>query len=66
MPYINIKVTNEQVSKAQKRQLVERTTQLLVDVLDKDPVTIHIVIDEVEVDNWGVHGQLYSELRKSS
>ena len=66
MPYINIKVTNEQVSKAQKRQLVERTTQLLVDVLDKDPATIHIVIDEVEVDNWGVHGQLYSELRKSS
>ncbi|MEL6836575.1 MAG: 4-oxalocrotonate tautomerase family protein [Bacteroidota bacterium] len=66
MPYINIKVTNEQVSKAQKRQLVERTTQLLVDVLDKDPATIHIVIDEVEVDNWGVRGQLYSELRKSS
>lgn len=66
MPYINIKVTNEQVSKAQKRELVEGTTQLLVDVLGKDPAVIHIVIDEVAVDNWGVHGKLYSELPKSS
>ena len=64
MPYINIKVTDEQVTREQKRELIERATQMVVDVLDKSPETTHIVIDEVNVDNWGVKGKMYSELKK--
>lgn len=63
MPYINIKVTDEAVTKEQKRQLVEGATQLVVSILDKNPETTHVVIDEVPVDNWGVMGKLYSELK---
>ena len=63
MPYINIKVTDEGVTQAEKRLLVAGVTQLVVEVLDKDPETTHVVIDEVPVDNWGVKGQLYSELK---
>ena len=63
MPYINIKVTDEGVTKEQKRQLVEGATQLVVSILDKNPETTHVVIDEVPVDNWGVKGKLYSELK---
>lgn len=62
MPYINIKVTDENVTCEQKQQLVAGATRLVVDILNKNPDTTHVVIDEVNVDNWGVKGQLYSEL----
>lgn len=56
MPYINIKITNEGVSSEQKRQLIEGATQLLVDVLNKNPKTTVVVIDEMETDNRGIGG----------
>ena len=64
MPYINIKVTDEQVTREQKQQLIAGATQLVVDILNKKPETTHVVIDEVPVDNWGVSGKQYSELKK--
>ncbi len=36
MPYVNIKVTDDNVTAEQKRQLIQGTTQLLVDVLNKN------------------------------
>lgn len=65
MPFINIKVTDEQVTKEQKQQLIAGTTQLMVDVLKKNPATTHVVIDEVNIDNWGVNGQQYSQIKKA-
>jgi len=64
MPYINIKVTDEQVTKEQKRQLIEGTTQLVVDVLNKNPKTTHVVIEEIPIDNWGVDAKQYSNSKK--
>ncbi|MCL2790286.1 MAG: 4-oxalocrotonate tautomerase family protein [Desulfobulbus sp.] len=59
MPYVNIKVTggNEAPTAEQKAELIRRATQMLVDVLDKDPATTVVVIDEVALDNWGVGGE---------
>ncbi len=64
MPYVNIKITNEGVTKAQKHQLVTGVTKLLSTVLNKNPATTVVVIDEVEMDNWGIGGELVSERRK--
>lgn len=64
MPYVNIKVTDEQVTKEQKAALIKGATQLLVDVLNKNPATTFVVIDEVNTDNWGVGGEVVTELRK--
>ena len=64
MPYINIKITDEGVSKEQKEALIEGATQLLVDVLGKNPATTVVVIDEVNTDNWGVGGEQVTELRQ--
>ena len=64
MPYINIRVTDEAVTKEQKRQLIEGATQLVVDVLNKNPKTTHVVIDEVPINNWGVNGKQYSGTKK--
>ncbi|WP_349371683.1 4-oxalocrotonate tautomerase family protein [Salinarimonas sp.] len=64
MPYVNIKVTREGVTPAQKKALVEGATRLLVDVLGKNPATTVVVIDEVDTDNWGVGGVVVTERRR--
>ncbi|WP_127019676.1 tautomerase family protein [Flagellimonas beolgyonensis] len=63
MPYVNIKITDENVTITQKKELIKGVTQLLVDILNKRPETTHVVIDEVPIDNWGVQGELYSEIK---
>ncbi|SGZ02346.1 Putative tautomerase [Moritella viscosa] len=66
MPYINIKITDEQVTKEQKAQLIAGATQLLVDVLGKNPKTTVVVIDEVNTDNWGIGGEVVTTLRQKT
>ncbi len=56
MPYVNIQVTRENVSAQQKAELIAGVTELLQRVLDKDPALTHVVIDEIDPDNWGVGG----------
>ncbi len=63
MPYVNIKVTREGVTPEQKQQLIAGATQLLVDVLGKNPATTVVVIDEVDTDNWGIGGEQVTHLR---
>ena len=64
MPYINIQITREGVTRAQKAQLIAGVTDLMVRVLDKNPATTHVVITEVELDNWGVGGLPVPEFRR--
>ena len=65
MPYVNLKVTRgPEVTREKKAALVAGISTLLVDVLNKRPEQIHIVIDEVEEDNWGFAGMLTSDYRR--
>lgn len=64
MPYVNIRITREGATREQKAQLIKETTELLVRVLDKDPATTFVVIDEVETDDWGVAGETVTTLRR--
>ena len=57
MPYVNIKITKEGVSPEQKAELISGVTNLLQRVLNKNPATTVVVIDEVETDNWGIAGE---------
>ena len=66
MPYVNIKITKDGASQEQKQALIAGATQLLVDVLGKDPKALVVVIDEVETDNWGIAGVSVTELRKDN
>jgi len=66
MPYVNIKITDEQVTPQQKSALIKGATQLLVDVLGKNPATTVVVIDEVNTDNWGVGGQVVTDIRRDA
>lgn len=64
MPYVNIQITREGVSAEQKAALIQGTTDLLVKVLHKDPATTFVVIDEVDLDNWGVGGLPVAQYRR--
>lgn len=64
MPYVNVRITKDGVTTEQKRQIVEEITQTLVRVLGKKPEHTHIIIDEIEPENWGFAGMLTTEYRK--
>ncbi|MDG0795787.1 tautomerase family protein [Pectobacterium punjabense] len=66
MPYVNIKVTGgaEAPTVEQKSELIREVTQLLARVLNKNPATTVVIIDEVDMDNWGVGGETTTQRRK--
>jgi len=66
MPYINIKITDEGVTREQKQALIKGTTELMVKVLNKNPATTFVVIDEVNTDNWGIGYDQVTDLRKQA
>jgi len=64
VPYVNVKITRDGVTPEQKARIVAEITDTLVRVLGKKPEHTHIVIDEVEPENWGFAGVLTTEFRK--
>jgi len=64
MPYVNVKITREGATAEQKAEVIRRMTQVLVDVLGKNPETTVVVIDEVDTDNWGIGGTTVTERRR--
>lgn len=63
MPYVNIKITKEGATAEQKEKLISGVTQLLSDVLGKNPLTTVVIIEEIETDNWGIGGQTVTKRR---
>ncbi len=66
MPYINVKITDEGVTNEQKQAIIKGCTQLMVDILNKNPATTFVVIDEVNTDNWGIGFDQVTELRRQA
>jgi 4-oxalocrotonate tautomerase len=64
MPYVNIRITRDGATAEQKATLIKGATQLLVDVLGKNPQTTVVVIDEVDMDNWGIGGETITARKK--
>ena len=64
MPYVHIQITREGATAEQKAELIRGATELLVQVLNKDPATTFVVIEEVDTDNWGVGGESVTTLRR--
>ena len=65
MPYVNIKITREGATPEQKSELIKGVTDLLMRVLNKNPATTFVVIDEVAMEDWGVGGLPVDEYRKT-
>ena len=65
MPYINLQII-QGATRDQKRQVVAEFADTLQRVLGKKPEHLHIVIDEVEEENWGYAGMLTDEWKQQS
>lgn len=63
MPYVNIQITKG-ASREQKAHLVRDVTDSLVRELGKKPDHIHVVIQEIETENWGFAGLLTDEWQR--
>lgn len=64
MPYVHMQITREGATVEQKEALIKGVTDLLVRVLNKDPVTTFVVIEEVDTDNWGIAGMSVTKYRR--
>jgi 4-oxalocrotonate tautomerase len=62
MPFINVKLTPG-ATPEQKATIVKELTEVLVRVLGKNPASTHVVIEEVEPENWGIGGETVADLR---
>ena len=66
MPYVNFRITKEGVTAEQKLALIKGATELLQRVLNKNPATTFVIIDEVETDNWGIGYDNVTTLRANA
>ncbi|AJC17065.1 tautomerase family protein [Pandoraea sputorum] len=66
MPFVSIRITREGNTVEQKAQVIREVTDTLQRVLGKPPHLTHIVIEEVDTDNWGYAGQTTTEFRRQS
>jgi 4-oxalocrotonate tautomerase len=64
MPYVNVQITRG-ATRDQKSQIVKDITESLVRVLGKRPEHIHIVIQEIEEEDWGFSGMLTDDWKRS-
>lgn len=66
MPFVNIKVTGgtEAPTAEQKQELIKGATELLQRVLNKNPATTVVIIEEVSTDNWGIGGESVTVRRR--
>ncbi|MGY4665112.1 4-oxalocrotonate tautomerase [Pseudomonas chlororaphis] len=64
MPFVNVRITRDSVTREQKAQVIREITETLQRVLNKAPELTHIVIEEVDTDNWGYAGMTTTEYRQ--
>lgn len=64
MPFISVLITRDGVTPQQKAQVIQEITQTMERVLNKDPALTHIVIEEIDTDNWGYAGMTTTAYRK--
>jgi len=63
MPYVNVRIAGG-ATQEQKDEVIKGITDVLVRVLDKDPETTFVVIDEVAIENWGHRSTSVATSRK--
>ena len=66
MPFVNIKETGgaEAPTAEQKAELISGVTELLQRVLNKNPATTVVLIEELSTDNWGIGGESVTVRRR--
>ena len=65
MPYINIRVTKEngEPTAEQKAQLIDGVTELVSQVLGRNKASTVVIIDEIDMQNYGLGGESIKSIR---
>jgi 4-oxalocrotonate tautomerase len=63
---VTIQITREGTTPEQKAALIKGATDLLKNVLNKPPALTFVVIQEVEMEDWGVGGLPVAEYRRKA
>lgn len=63
MPYVHFRLTPEGLTQEKKKTLIKQVTALLQKELGKNPETTIVIIDEVDIDNWGIGGLSVTDRR---
>ena len=71
MPIVTVQVTREgtvperkSVSAEEKAAIIKGVSQVLLDVLNKPLESTYVVIEEVDLDNWGWGGLPTAQYRR--
>ena len=66
MPYINIRVTKEngEPTAEQKAQLIDGVTELVNRVLGRNKASTVVIIDEIDMQNYGLGGESIKSIRE--
>jgi 4-oxalocrotonate tautomerase len=62
LPYVKVEIAKGVASVEQKKAVIRRMTDVLVEELGRNPEYIFVVIDEIDTDNWGRKGLSLTEL----
>ncbi|CAN7743480.1 MULTISPECIES: 4-oxalocrotonate tautomerase family protein [unclassified Ensifer] len=62
MPYVKVEIAKGIASVDQKRAVIRRMTEVLVEELGRNPEYVFVVIDEIDTDNWGRKGVMLTDL----
>lgn len=66
MPYINIRVTKEngEPTAEQKAQLIDGVTELVSQILGRNKASTVVIIDEIDMQNYGLGGESIKSIRE--
>lgn len=62
MPIVRVEIAKGVASVDQKKAVIRRMTDVLVEELGRNPEYVFVVIDEVDTDNWGRKGLSLTDL----
>ena len=62
LPIVRVEIAKGVATTEQKKAVIRRMTDVLVEELGRNPEYIFVVIDEVDTDNWGRKGVSLTEL----
>jgi 4-oxalocrotonate tautomerase len=66
MPIVTIQITKEGTTPEQKAALIKGVTDVLTDVLNKPPAWTYVIIQEVELEDWGAGGLPTVDFRRQA
>lgn len=63
MPYVNMQIADSGLTGEHREALIKGVTDLIVDVLGRDPGSVFVVLDAVPLENYGVGGRSLAQRR---